>query len=240
VAFQGGAYGLDITNSDSTVGPLDVSVDDGLNIGGLQGYVLAWLGDSAFGLEADARFIQGDITTNQVFADMDTEVSEDDIDPNADPDDLAETLLDNLNETETYDQTGLDLRAGLRYRRALSGPLTAFGLAQVHRQAATLYLWDEAEVIPVELPLLGARVGGGFIVETRAFWLDAQVAESFAPYPVLTEVEARMNVHIQPALALHLGGGMAWRNMTFEVDGAELTYHDDTAYFSLGIGTALR
>ena len=83
-------------------------------------------------------------------------------------------------------------------------------------------------------------MGGGVLVETGGFWLDAQVAETFAPYPIRTELDTRMHIHIQPALAIHLGGGMAWRSMTVEVDEAELTYSDDTAYFSLGIGTALR
>jgi hypothetical protein len=103
-----------------------------------------------------------------------------------------------------------------------------------------LFLWNKGEVEQVEVPLLGARLGAGAMMEAGPVWIDAQVAETLAPYPVRHELEARAHVNILPALAIHLGGGMYWRNMTFEVDGSSIAYHDDEAYFSVGLGTAAR
>ena len=64
-AFQGGSYTLETSQSDGTVGPLGVERgDDGLNTGGLQGFVLAWPGGGAIGVEVDGRIIQGDFASD--------------------------------------------------------------------------------------------------------------------------------------------------------------------------------
>ena len=78
------------------------------------------------------------------------------------------------------------------------------------------------------------------MVETGPIWADVQVAASFAPYPIRTEVDGRMHIQVKDPLTIHLGGGKAWRNMVYEVDEATLTYHDELTYFSAGLGIGLR
>ena len=234
-AFQGGAYSLTSTQADPTVGPLDVTIDeDGLNSGGLQAFVLAWVGGGPFGVEADFRLMQGDLTAAQVFAPTAVDLA----DP-TDPDAEATSVATNVDST-TFESNAWDLRIGGRYRVDVSGPLSGYGLVQLHRQSAGLYLWDDGAVALVDSPMLGARLGVGGLVEAGPFWLDAQLAETFAPFPIRHELEARMHLNILPAVALHAGGGMAWRSMTFEVDSSEVAYSDDRSYFAVGLGTAIR
>ena len=103
-----------------------------------------------------------------------------------------------------------------------------------------LYLWDEGEVEPSEVPLIGLRAGAGVMLDVGPVWTDIQVAESFAPYPVRTEVDGRVHIQFREPWNLHLGGGKAWRNMSFEVDEAALEYQDESTYVSVGLGIGLR
>ncbi|MBO85672.1 MAG: hypothetical protein CL927_09960 [Deltaproteobacteria bacterium] len=239
LAVQGAAYSLAITNSDPTAGPLSVTVDDGVNLAGVQGYVLGWLSQGSLGLELDARYLRGELATQQVFSDSALDLSAEDFDPDSDPDAVLETLTGSGDSIE-YDVSDIDVRAGLRYRLPSKGPLTAFGLAQGQYQVARLYLWEDAVVEPIEVPLFGLRGGGGLMVEAGPVWADVQVAASFAPYPIRTEVDGRLHIQVRDPFSIHLGGGQAWRNMAYEVDSAAIAYHDELTYFSVGIGTGLR
>ena len=87
-------------------------------------------------------------------------------------------------------------------------------------------------------PLIGLRQAQGD-AGRGPVWTDIQVAESFAPYPVRTEVDGRVHIQFREPWNLHLGGGKAWRNMSFEVDEAALEYQDST-YVSVGLGIGLR
>ncbi len=219
-SFQGSALSQDVSASDGAVGPLGVSVDDGINLGGLELFGLAWLGGGSFGLDASVQAHQGDLAADQTFA--------------------GATDTADASASSTFESSSWDLRLGARYRKALSGPLSAYGLAQVHRQSVGLYLWDDGDVAVSDTPLLGVRAGLGAMVEAGPFWLDAQFTDTFAPYPVRAEASARVFYELAPKVAVSLGGGMAWRRMTFEVDSAEVSYRDDTAFFGIGLGTALR
>lgn len=233
VAFAGSAYAVESTQTDATVGPLGSTVaDDGLNQGGLQAFVLAFPGDGAWGFEVDGRLIQGDITAEQTYAATA-------IDPSTtDPDALADASA--TTASTAYETTAWDLRVGARYRAALAGPLSGYGLLQLHRQSVGLFLWDDGEAVVSDTPLLGARLGAGVLVEAGPAWLDLHAAETFAPFPIRHELEARVHLNILPAVAIHLGGGQTWRSMAFEIDGAELDYTDSTTHFAVGLGTALR
>ena len=147
LSLQGSVYSQVVASSSPTAGPLTVTVDDGVNLGGVQAYALRWLNDGPLGLELDARYLRGELTTNQVFAGSELELDPEDVDPNASPEDLLETLTSGAAATD-YDVADIDIRAGLRFKKPIGGPLTAFGLAQGHYQAARLYLWDDGEVEP--------------------------------------------------------------------------------------------
>jgi hypothetical protein len=49
-----------------------------------------------------------------------------------------------------------------------------------------------------------------------------------------------VQANITPAIAIHAGGGMAWRTMVFTIDESDLTVKDQQASFVLGLATTLR
>ena len=102
------------------------------------------------------------------------------------------------------------------------------------------FVWDAGAVTDASTPLLGGRVGGGLMLEAGPAWLDVQVAETLAPYPIRFDVDGRIQVNIRPSLAIHAGGGMAWRSMVFTIDERELTIADNQATFMVGLATSLR
>ena len=238
IALQGTALTYGSSTEDSAVGPLTATVEEaGITGGGLAAHILAWPGSGAIGLEADVRYDQATLTPALTYGSG--TVSTEDLEEVDDATDL-EGVTTASTDAQTFERNALDLRLGLRYRAALAGPLEGYGLLQLHSQRADLFVWDGGVVTDAATPMLGARIGGGAMLEAGPAWVDVQIAETLAPYPIRFEVDGRVQANITPGLAIHAGGGMAWRTMVFTIDESELTVEDQQATFMVGLATSLR
>ena len=237
VAFQGASLTYSAITEDGGVGPLSATIADaGITGGGVAGHLLLWPGRGSWGLEADVRYEQAALSPLLTYATL--ELSEEDLAGVEGEDDLEAQIAG--SQPSSFERSTIDMRVGFRYRAPLAGPLEGYGLLQFHRQEADLFLWSAGTVTDAVTPLMGARAGGGVLLEAGPVWVDVQAAETFAPYPIRFDVEGRIQANVRPKLAIHAGGGMSWRTMTFTVDDSELSVKDSQASFMLGLATSLR
>ncbi len=221
LSLQGIANTFESTTTAAAIGPLSAQTEGGFDGGAIGVWGLFWPKNGNFGVELDARFRQSKPVPQFSYASDSTS---------------EETPEDTASTPTEFAQNGWDAKVGVRLKHTLTGPLAAYGLAQLHRQSVGLYLWDNGEVALVDTPLLGLRAGGGLLLGAGPLWLDLQAAETFAPYPISLEVDARLQLALSDNLSVHLGGGQAWQSMRFDVDGQELLVSNAATSAGAGIG----
>lgn len=114
-----------------------------------------------------------------------------------------------------------DLVGGLRYRRELADALYIQAALAAHYTTAPVFRYPDDSRTTAELldiPLLGARVGALLAYDGDRFYPSVEIAETFAPAPVVTHVGLNADYRIAGPLALHLGGAFDLRTATVSAE----------------------
>lgn len=133
--------------------------------------------------------------------------------------------------------------AGVRYRGTLAGPLGFHILGQAERTPAFLHLYeggDPAALNGRTYPLLGARLGGGLQVDTRWFYVETTLSETFAFAPVNLRATAALDLPVQHRVLFRLGAAYDLRSMAFEVAEEDVRVEDSLLQTSIGFTIPLR
>lgn len=110
--------------------------------------------------------------------------------------------------------------AGARYRRPM-GAFSVQGGLGVHYTPGFLFRYTDNSYADAKLlafPLIGARLAAGVAVEKGRSWFNAELSETFVPFPVDTHAEATYQYDLD---AIGIRAGVAWdlRSMTFRSEG---------------------
>ena len=109
-----------------------------------------------------------------------------------------------------------------RYRRGLSSLFSVEGSLGAHYTTGVLFRYADAARSKVSLlnfPLVGARLGVLGSLESQKVYAAIELAETFAPFPIDTHAEARVDYLIAgegAGTAVRVGGGWDYRSMTYE------------------------
>lgn len=146
---------------------------------------------------------------------------------------------------EKYSQGGWSFNASGRYRgeiAAVNG-LHWYGTAGVHRFAGLIFRYADDAKSEAELlskSLWGARLGGGLTFEKNPFYLDLQLAETFAPWPVDTFLGLEFGYDLQNQISIRASYGADLRSMTFAVGEedptVEVKIKDQERPLMIGVG----
>ena len=136
--------------------------------------------------------------------------------------------------------------AGLRFRTEVAPGLMGYGGAWAHVTDVPIFRYAEDNTPPLLLTkrIIGARVGGGLMMETDIMMVRLELAETFAPYPVNTHAGLGLDVYVVPDTGtfVHVGAEVDQSHMTFRVgDGIlsdELTLRSRQATVLVGVGGA--
>lgn len=142
---------------------------------------------------------------------------------------------------EDFRHIGTDISVGGRYRKQLTDGVWAWGGLGFQRTGAILFGYaDSARTTAklVDFPLNGGRLSGGARFERDLLLIEAQVSETFAPFPVLTRGDLLVDIPTgSELLALHVGLGLSARHMTFGIDDGKMKVRQ--AGWDVGAGVTL-
>lgn len=145
---------------------------------------------------------------------------------------------------ERYAQLGWSFHASGRYRGDIpvSG-LKWYGMGGVHRFNALVFRYADDAKTQAELltkGLWGARLGGGIIYEKNPIYVDLQLAETFAPWPVDTFLGLEFGYDLSNQLSVRASYGVDLRSMTFAVgegeEMVEVKVKDQERPIMVGVG----
>jgi hypothetical protein len=112
-----------------------------------------------------------------------------------------------------------------RYRRSLTGMLSAEGSLGFHYTTGVLFRYSDVARTDAELlnfPLYGARLGALLSIESDRIYGSFEFAETFAPFPIDTHAELLLDVRVNDGgTTLRAGGSWDYRTMTYAADGSE-------------------
>ena len=136
--------------------------------------------------------------------------------------------------------------AGLRFRTEIAPGLMGYGGAWGHVTDVPIFRYAEDNTPPLLLNkrIIGARLGGGLMMETDMMMVRLELAETFAPFPVNTHAGLGLDVYVAPETGtfVHIGAEVDQSHMTFRVgDGIlsdELTVRSRQATVLVGVGGA--
>ena len=146
-----------------------------------------------------------------------------------------------------YNDTVYPAMAGLRYRHEVAPGMMAYAGAWGAVLDVPIFRYAEDNTPPLLLTkrLVGGRLGVGFIMETNFILVRAELAETFAPYPVDTHAGVGIDILVVPEIGsfIHVGAEVDQHHMTFRVgDGAladELQVRGRQATVLVGFGGSL-
>ena len=144
---------------------------------------------------------------------------------------------------ENYSNFGWDFHAGARYRGEFKPNLWWYGAAGVGHVTGLIFryaddLKSEAELLGKGL--WGARLGGGMIVGLNPLYLDVQLTELFAPFPVDTGVGLGLEFDLPNGIAPRLGMDLDFRSMKFAVGDETVKVKDQEHAITLGCSFLLK
>lgn len=125
---------------------------------------------------------------------------------------------------ERYSQLGWSAHGDVRYRGELTGDIHWYGTGGVHRFNGLVFRYADDAKTQAELlskGLWGARLGGGLTYESEPIYVDLQLAETFAPWPVDTFLGMELGYDLQNRVSVRLSYGVDLRSMTFAVGEEE-------------------
>jgi hypothetical protein len=139
-------------------------------------------------------------------------------------------------EDEEFDHLAWTALAGVRIQPKQPATLRPYGLVQGERLDEVLFAWDGADPAQAVKGMLGLRVGGGLQVSVARAWIDMQLAETFAPYPVQSTVLLAGEVNVAGPLNVRLAYDAELRSFTFDVDDSEARVVSRTQGITAGLG----
>ncbi|MBL8615254.1 MAG: hypothetical protein JNM72_06575 [Deltaproteobacteria bacterium] len=131
----------------------------------------------------------------------------------------------------------LSARLGLRYLIPLSEGISAQVGAAGERSTGALVLWESSAPTWTTVPVYGLRAMGGLLVQRDRLFVDLQLAESLAPYPVRATGSAALELHLRGPVWGRLGYAHQWRRGTYDA-GEEISTRSSLGLAELGLSLA--
>ena len=144
---------------------------------------------------------------------------------------------------EEQTASGWEAVAGARYHGALADGISWFGAGGLHRMASHAFTYTDAAKVEVGLePLtaVGARLGGGLLVEKGIVYAELAVAETLTPAPSNHHLGLELGVEVKPQIAVRAGLELEKRAFAGEIDGAALEIEESLQALMLGVTYTLR
>lgn len=142
---------------------------------------------------------------------------------------------------DKYHQTGSSFHVDGRYRGEIGSAMHWYGSAGLHHFNGLVFRYADAAKTEAELlskGLWGARLGGGLQFEKNPIFVDLQLTETFAPWPVDTFVGLDLAYDLDNQISVRLSYGADIRSMTFSVgdDEIKVKIKDQERPLMLGVG----
>ncbi len=145
---------------------------------------------------------------------------------------------------DKYSQLGWSFHASARYRGEIPvAGLHWYGMGGVHRFNGLIFRYADDARTEAELltkGLWGARLGGGVTFERDPIYLDLQLAETFAPWPVDTFLGFEFGYDLANQVSVRASYGVDLRSMTFAVGedetAVEVKIKDQERPIMVGVG----
>lgn len=135
-----------------------------------------------------------------------------------------------------------DAIAGMRYRRGL-GALSLQGGLAFHYTNGNVFTYTPSfsGAQAAGLPLYGARVAALAMLETGKVYTGIEVAETFAPFPVVTRLGGIFQFAVSDSVGIRIGAAWDYRSMTFatETGGGTARVVQSQSVFDAGVGWML-
>jgi hypothetical protein len=143
-----------------------------------------------------------------------------------------ETTLEDAN-TVTMP---VEIWAGIRYKRSVSGPVSLGGGVDLYKGTGEITSGSASIASPVLVPMLGGRISADARLNIGDNFLRIRATETLVPYPVLTTVEALLDIGIPSSMIdLSLSAVQEIRSATYSVGDGVLSTTRNATLFTAGI-----